>query len=200
MRCSLTSKNATQTNVARIHILLGALGAAGVLYALSRTARGSEIAADIVGVTVDNAKRLTRGLISGEEGLRLEVYKDVAGYWTIGYGHLVKAGEPYFPYGARRTITQAEADQLLDDDTKSAWNAVDTSVRVPLKDSQRAALVSLTFNIGNGAFKSSTLLKKLNAGQYALAGDEFMKWVHANSVRIPGLVARRTRERELFLS
>jgi lysozyme len=142
----------------------------------------------------------TKELIAGEEGCRLTVYKDTGGAWTIGWGHLVKAGEKFFPYGSVRTITQAEADALFQSDTAIANATVQNSVRVPLTENQRSALTSLAFNIGSGAFSGSTLVRKLNARDLAGAANEFLKWVYDNGVIVPGLVSRRQRERTVFLS
>lgn len=139
-------------------------------------------------------------LIGGEEGCRLTVYRDSGGAWTIGWGHLVKPGEKFFPYGNVRTITQAEADALFESDTRIARTAVETAVRVPITPNQKAALTSLAFNIGTGAFSGSTLVRKLNAGDLKGAADEFLKWVNDNGVRVPGLVFRRQRERAIFLT
>lgn len=165
----------------REKILLGALAALIVFY---------------VSRNMDKAKEL----IAGEEGLRLTVYKDSGGAWTIGYGHLVKAGERFFPYGTVRTITEAEADALFQADTAIAKAAVENSVRVPINANQRAALTSLAFNIGAGALGGSTLVRKLNAGDLLGAADAFRSWVYDNGVRVPGLVSRRERERAIFLS
>lgn len=139
-------------------------------------------------------------LIAGEEGLRLTVYQDTGGVWTVGYGHVVKPSDGLYPYTSKRTITQAEADEFFRNDTAIATAAVKRNVRVPISENQRSALISLTFNIGGGALSTSTLLRKLNAGDIRGAADEFLKWVYDNGVRVAGLEDRRKRERALFLS
>lgn len=139
-------------------------------------------------------------LIAGKEGLRLSVYQDTGGVWTVGYGHVVKANDGLYPYTARRTITQVEADAFFNNDTATAAQGVNQNVRVPLSQNQRSALTSLVFNIGVTAFKNSTLLRKLNTGDVRGAADEFLRWVYDNGIRIPGLVSRREHERTLFLS
>lgn len=141
-----------------------------------------------------------KSLIAGEEGLRLTVYKDTGGVWTVGYGHKVLDGDGLYPYTSKRTITQAEADAFFREDTTIATQAVKQSVHVPITANQRAALISLAFNIGGNALKNSTLLRKLHAGDIHGAADEFLKWVYDNGVRVAGLVKRRERERALFLS
>jgi spore coat assembly protein SafA len=130
-------------------------------------------------------------LIKGFEGLRLSAYQDSAGVWTIGYGHTgnVKPGD---------RITQAQADELLQKDTAWAQQAVRDQVKVPLTQGQFDALTSFTFNLGAGALAKSTLLSKLNAGDYGGAQAEFGKWVHAGGQVLQGLVRRRAAEAELF--
>lgn len=147
-----------------------------------------------------SAVSAAKHLIAGEEGLRLTVYKDTGGVWTVGYGHVVKPNDGLYPYTSKRTITQAEADAFFVADTATATNAVNQHVRVPISQNQHAALVSLAFNIGGTALKNSTLLRKLNAGDINGAADEFLKWVHDNGVKVAGLVNRRQRERAIFLA
>ena len=77
---------------------------------------------------------------------------------------------------------------------------VNSSVKAPLNQNQFDALVSLAYNIGSSAFKSSTLVKKLNASDYQGAADQFNVWVNAGGKRMQGLVNRRDREKLLFLS
>ena len=134
-----------------------------------------------------------KALIREFEGLRLEAYRCPAGVLTIGYGHTedVKEGE---------VITEAEAEQLLDYDTDKAAKQVKSVVTVPLIDSQLNALIDFTFNLGIGNLKSSTLLKKLNAGDYIGAAEEFSKWIYSGKTVLPGLVRRREIEKQLFLS
>jgi lysozyme len=135
-------------------------------------------------------------LIKKFEGLRLKAYKCPAGVWTIGYGSTVGV------VGGQE-ITEEEAEKLLLDDVFSAWRAVMELVTVPLSQEQFDALVSFVFNVGIGNFSKSTLLKKLNAGDYLGAAKEFLKWDKAtvNGVKKPlaGLTKRRIMEKELFL-
>jgi lysozyme len=77
---------------------------------------------------------------------------------------------------------------------------VRTLVKVKLNQNQYDALVSFTFNLGVGALQKSTLLKKLNAGDYLGAAAQFPRWVYANKQKLPGLVTRRNEEKKLFLS
>lgn len=141
-----------------------------------------------------------RELIAGEEGLRLDVYQDTGGVWTVGYGHKVLPKDGLYPHTGKRTITQAEAEMFFAEDTAIAQRAVSQNVRVPISENQRSALVSLAFNIGASAFAGSTLVRKLNAGDTAGAADEFLRWVYDNGERVAGLENRREREREIFLA
>lgn len=106
------------------------------------------------------------------EGLRLTAYKDSAGVVTIGYGHTgdVRMGQ---------TISEADADSYFTKDIAWAVDAVNGAVKVNLTQAQFDALVSFTFNVGAGAFRSSTLLKKLNAGDYSAVLGEMARWVYA---------------------
>lgn len=130
------------------------------------------------------------------EGLRLNAYQDSAKIWTIGYGHTSAAGDPYVKQGM--VITDLEATNMLLNDLRQFEQAVEQSVKVKLSDNQFAALVSLTYNIGIAAFKKSTLLKKLNMGDYEAVPAELMKWVNAGGKRLQGLVNRRSAEGGLW--
>lgn len=135
-------------------------------------------------------------LIKQWEGLRLTAYQDVAGVWTIGYGSTkgVTAG---------MRITEEQATERLRADLATAEHAVWNAVDVDLNDNQFGALVSFVFNVGGGAFRSSTLLRKLNAGDYASVPAELAKWNKArvNGVLIPitGLSNRRAAEAGLWV-
>ncbi|MHB9075239.1 MAG: glycoside hydrolase family protein [Desulfobaccales bacterium] len=130
--------------------------------------------------------------IKNEEGCVLHVYKDQAGYPTIGVGHLIKPGEEF------ATLSESEALDLLAKDLKVAEDAVQGNVLVPLSQNQFDALVSFTFNVGTGALEKSTLLKLLNQGQYEAVPGELMRWIKAGSQTLPGLVNRRQHEGELW--
>lgn len=100
--------------------------------------------------------------------------------------------------GQQITVDQAEA--FLIDDLQKAESAINDLVSVPLTQNQFDALVSLAFNIVNGAFQKSTLLKHLNAGRYNEAAEQFLVWTKDNGRVSRGLVRRRVREHALFLS
>lgn len=131
-------------------------------------------------------------LIKEFEGFRSNAYRDSVGVATIGYGHTkgVRMGD---------VITRAQGEAFLLGDTQHAQESVERLVTVPLTQNQYDALVSFTFNLGSGNLASSTLLKKLNDGDYQGAADEFPRWVHAGGKKLEGLVRRRNAERRLFL-
>lgn len=132
-------------------------------------------------------------VIKESEGLRLKAYRDTGGVWTIGYGHTrgVKPGN---------RITMEVADAYLKADVRSAESDVSSLVKVELNQNQYDALVSFVFNIGHEQFSGSTLLRKLNTGDYSGAAAEFPRWRHDNGKVIAGLVTRRAKERDLFES
>lgn len=135
-----------------------------------------------------------RKLIENFEGLRLTTYRDQRGIPTIGYGH---TGADVFE---GQTITQEDADNLLAIDLHHAEQVIYNNVIDPLNQNEFDALVSLIYNIGGGAFKSSTLLKLLNAGDFLGASSQFLVWDKTNGVTNQGLLNRRNMERALFLS
>lgn len=125
------------------------------------------------------------------EGLRLAAYRDVGGVWTIGWGHTATAREGM-------TISEAEAERLLRADLRQFEAAVDRLVTVPLSDNQFAALVSFAFNVGVGAFGGSTLLRRLNAGEYDAVPAELARWNKVKGVTVAGLANRRAAEAGLW--
>jgi lysozyme len=139
-----------------------------------------------------------RALIKAHEGKRLVAYRCPAGVWTIGYGHTSAAGAPEVKPGMR--ISQIEADAILARDLEAFEKGVRSLVKGPLTQGQFDALVSFTFNVGLGALKRSTLLKRLNAGQHKAVPAELMKWTRAGGRELPGLVRRRRDEAELWRS
>lgn len=130
-----------------------------------------------------------RAQIQGYEDCKLVAYQDVGGVWTIGRG---ATG----PGIVRGTVwTQEQADRRFDADLGKAEAAVERLVKVELTDGQFAALCSLTFNIGVGAFTGSTLLRKLNGGDYEAVPIELMKWTRVGKRKgVAGLVNRRASE------
>lgn len=154
---------------------------------------------DVLGIAIDEMHVSPSGvdLICNFEGLRLKAYDDGVGVWTIGFG------TTKYPNGIRvkkgDTCTLDQAKAYMQNDLKSFEQTVNNTVKVPLNQNQFDALVSLAYNIGSTAFKNSTLVKRLNEGNYNAAANQFNVWVHAGGKRMQGLVNRRAAERTLFL-
>lgn len=134
-------------------------------------------------------------LIKHFEGCVLTSYLDAVGIWTIGYGHTATAKQG-------QSITQSQANILFQDDVAkfeqsiSVWAA---SHGISLNENEFAACVSLTYNIGMGAFSSSTVARKLKANDRPGASDAFLLWNKGDGEVLPGLVRRRAAELDLFL-
>jgi lysozyme len=130
-------------------------------------------------------------LIKQFEDFRGTAYLCPGHVWTIGYGSTlkVKPGD---------VITLEQAEKRLIVDVARFEAAVNEAVRVPITQGQFDALVSFAFNVGIGAFKRSRLLTMVNAGKLGGAAREFSKWVRVRGNVLPGLVARRAAEQELF--
>jgi lysozyme len=137
-------------------------------------------------------------LIKRFEGCKLKAYQDVAGVWTIGYGHTAAAGGPSPMRGMK--ISQIEADYILEGDLMKFEAAVSRALTRPANENQFAAMVSLCFNIGDGAFAKSSVFKFFNAGEMAKAANSFLLWNRAGGMVVPGLVKRRAAEMALFLA
>lgn len=138
-------------------------------------------------------------LIKEREGLRLKAYQDTGQVWTIGYGHTSAAGGMKVYPGL--TITHAQSEQLLKDDlARMTYPVINDLVKVPLTQGQFDAMCSFIYNLGATQVSTSTLLKRLNQGNYNAAADQFGRWVYDNGVELEGLVIRRAKERALFLS
>lgn len=136
-------------------------------------------------------------LIKQFEGMRLTSYKCPAGVWTIGYGSTTFEGHKVTE---GMTITEKQAEQQLIRDLQPACRAIDAYVTAPLNNNQYCALVSFVYNIGSGNFKTSTLVKKLNAEDYQGASDELLRWNKSNGHVLEGLCRRREAEKKLFNS
>jgi lysozyme len=136
-------------------------------------------------------------LIKNFEGTRLESYQDSVGIWTIGTGSIRINGQPV---QQGMIITEDQANQLLTEELNHFVEIINHVVQVDLTQNQFDALVSFTYNLGDGNLRKSTLLRKLNAGDYQGAADEFPKWDRAGGQVIAGLLRRRNAERDLFLS
>jgi lysozyme len=135
---------------------------------------------------------LPKRLIKSFESLRLTAYRDVGGVWTIGWGHTATARMGL-------TITEDEAERLLDLDTADAVAAVNAFVKRKLTQEQFDALVSFVFNLGREAFRTSSLLAEVNDGDDHYVPKELTRWVHAGGKPLKGLARRRVEEARLYL-
>lgn len=132
--------------------------------------------------------------IVGHEGMKSKVYLDPVGIPTVCAGHTATVTRA----DVGKTYSAHTCEKLLQADTSAAQSAVRSAVKVPISQGQFDALVSFTFNVGDGNLRSSTLLRKLNAGDCHGAAAEFPRWNKAKGVVLPGLVQRRADERATF--
>ena len=139
--------------------------------------------------------------IKRHEGLRLAAYPDPGSRdgkpWTIGYGHTGYVDG--VPIGPGMTITEETADRLFTGDLRLRERAVRKLISVSLNDEQFSALVSISFNIGLGAFAKSTLLKTVNAGEHEMVPAEFARWIYNDGKVLTGLVKRRAEMGRLYM-
>ena len=136
-------------------------------------------------------------MIKAHEGFRSVAYPDPGSRdgkpWTIGYGHTkgVKKGD---------IVTKAQATEFLRQDVRNAENYVSKKVTVQINQNQFDALVSFAFNVGNGAFGRSTLLKRINANRFSEVPVQFARWNKNDGRVMKGLTKRRKAESDLFMS
>ena len=138
-------------------------------------------------------------LIAKFEGKRLKPYRDSGGIWTVGYGST-------YNIDAKRPVNETD---IIDDATAIRWlksqvgtfqNQVKAVIKVPVNQNQIDSLTSLAYNIGINAFRSSTLLRELNAGiDKKVVADQFLRWNKVDGLVSPGLINRRKAEKDLFL-
>jgi lysozyme len=138
------------------------------------------------------SKEGVEALLKKFEGCKLKAYRCPANVCTIGYGHTSAAGTPTVIDGM--TITQKQADDILWQDLVKYETAVQGLVTQDLTQHQFDVLVDFAYNAGVGALKSSTLLKKINAGDFDAVPAELMKWTKGGGKVLPGLVRRRQAE------
>lgn len=136
--------------------------------------------------------KIGENALISREAIRLKAYKDSVGVWTVGVGHTSAAGAPKVTPGL--TITRAEAIAIFERDLVQYEAAVDKAVTKPMLDNERDAFVSICYNIGPNAFRTSTFVKRFNAGDKAGCAEAIMRW------RKPAaIIGRRTAERDQFL-
>jgi lysozyme len=137
-------------------------------------------------------------LIQDSEGFRAKPYLCPAGVPTIGYGSTIYENGTHVKLSDPE-ITEERAVEILFDQLKKYENAVNRYVHVPINQNQFDALVDFAYNAGAGNLQRSTLLRKLNAGDYEGASHEFGRWVYGGGKKLNGLVKRREAERNLFM-
>jgi len=143
-------------------------------------------------------------LIKNFEGLRLKAYRDSAGIWTIGYGS-TKYSDGKAVKATDQLDSEIKASALFSETLKAYEDAVNRHVKVELTQNQFDSLVSIAYNVGTGIMNASTLIKKLNAGDFAGAADQFLVWnkitdPHSNQKIVnKTLATRRSIERDNFL-
>lgn len=153
--------------------------------------------AALVAAMLEARRRTLRATLEREEGRVAWIYRDSAGIETFGIGHKVlPTDRDLRQYSQANPAPDAVVEAYFEQDIATAARAVD-ALDLNLSDGERAALISLVFNIGVGAFERSTLRGMLIAGDKAGAADQFLRWKFAGGA--PVLAARRARERELFL-
>lgn len=134
-------------------------------------------------------------LIKHFEGLSLKAYLCPAKVWTIGYG---TTGVPEARHGS--VITKERAEDLLAEDVEKFSRQVwELTKDVVVSQHQFDALVAFAYNVGIGAFKTSTMLRKLRQKDYNGTASEFLRWTKSKGKELPGLVKRRRAESLLFL-
>lgn len=148
--------------------------------------------------------------IKQDEGVRSKPYQCPALLWTVGVGHVIDPNHARVPMADRkalpippgwdRVLSADEIDEILRKDLARFEAGVLRLIKVPLTQGQFDALVSFSFNVGLGNLQNSTLRMKVNRGEYDSAAEQFLVWTKAGGKVLPGLVKRRTHEKEMFES
>lgn len=145
-----------------------------------------------------------------DEGVRNKPYQCPALLWTVGVGHVIDPNHAKVPLADRkalpipagwdRVLSADEIDDILRKDLARFEAGVLRLIKVPLTQGQFDALVSFSFNVGLGNLQNSTLRMKVNRGEFEAAAEQFLVWTKAGGKVLPGLVKRRTHEKEMFES
>ena len=151
---------------------------------------------------IDNIKK--------DEGVRQRPYQCPALLWTVGVGHVIDPNHAKVPLAERkalpipagwdRSLSMEEIDEILRKDLARFEAGVVRLCPVKLTQGQFDALVSFSFNVGLGNLQNSTLRMKVNRGDMEGAAEQFLVWTKAGGKVLPGLVKRRTHEKEMFES
>jgi lysozyme len=156
------------------------------------------LAAFLLGATTMHMSAQGRAFLTVQEGLREHAYKDAVGVWTIGVGHTSEAGMPHVTPGM--TITHAQADEILARDLVKFEGQVSAEVRVALAQCQFDALVSFTYNLGEGSLRRLVAESDLNSGDYSKVATHILVYDRAGGRVLPDLVRRRKAEAAMFAS
>jgi lysozyme len=145
-----------------------------------------------------------------DEGVRNKPYQCPALLWTVGVGHVIDPNHAKVPLADRkalpipagwdRVLSSEEIDDILRKDLARFEAGVLRLIKVPLTQGQFDALVSFSFNVGLGNLQNSTLRMKVNREEFEAAAEQFLVWTKAGGKVLPGLVKRRTHEKEMFES
>jgi lysozyme len=148
--------------------------------------------------------------IKKDEGVRNKPYQCPALLWTVGVGHVIDPNHAKVPMADRkalpipagwdRVLSADEIDEILRTDLARFEAGVLRLIKVPLTQGQFDALVSFSFNVGLGNLQNSTLRMKVNRSEFEAAAEQFLVWTKAGGKVLPGLVKRRTHEKEMFES
>ena len=148
--------------------------------------------------------------IKKDEGVRNRPYQCPALLWTVGVGHVIDPNHAKVPLADRkqlpiptgwdRVLSADEIDDILRTDLARFEAGVLRLIKVPLTQGQFDALVSFSFNVGLGNLQNSTLRMKVNRSEFEAAAEQFLVWTKAGGKVLPGLVKRRTHEKEMFES
>ena len=139
----------------------------------------------------------TVDLVKEFEGFRSSAYQDSVGVWTIGYGTTAEAGVGIVPRPGL-TITKGQAERYLHMALDDFAAQIRPAITAPINENQFGAFLSLAYNIGPGAFKRSTALKRFNAGDVEGAAEAILWFNKAGGEVLRGLERRRRAEVELF--
>ena len=129
------------------------------------------------------------------EGFKSEAYLDEGGLPTIGFGTTRVNGQPVH---MGMTCTREEAEEWIMEHLNGELSSLQKLITVDLNQNQLDAIADFAYNEGIGAFGGSTLLRRINSGDFDAAADQFSKWITCKGKILQGLVKRRNLERTLF--
>lgn len=128
---------------------------------------------------------------NGFEGVSYKPYRDVAGVWTVCYGH---TGRDII---MEKVYNQTECYNLLSKDLNATARKINPFIKVEIPETMRGVLYSFAYNVGAGNFQHSELLKKINQGDNKSACEQLRRWTYSNGKQWKGLITRREVEHEI---